>query len=281
MEILGLTFLGTSTPQRAEMAAFLRDRLGLEPSSIDGIDVDAFRLPDGSMFVVTSPGEGGESRRTVGLRVADIDRAHRELREAGLASESEPAANSRFRYAHFRAPDGCLYELVEELPRATRPALPVELVPLGVVRSARTDLSDDGWASERSTIELDPSQLEPDAVAGLEEFSHIEVVFQFHRVAAAGVERGARRPRGREDLPAVGILAQRAKRRPNRLGLSSCRLLAVRGLALDVEGLDAIDGTPILDIKPYFRGFAPRDATREPAGAADVMAEYFAERGES
>jgi hypothetical protein len=216
MEILGLTFVGTSTPQRTEMGAFLSDHLGLEPSSIDGIDVDAFRLPDGSTFVVTSPGERGESRRTVGLRVSDVDRAHRELREAGLASGPEPAANSRFRYSRFRAPDGCLYELVEELPRAGRPASPLELVPLGVVRSARSDLSDDGWARERSTIELDPRQLEPSAVAGLEEFSHIEVVFQFHRVAAGGVERGARHPRGREDLPSTSSRTSRGSSRGER-----------------------------------------------------------------
>jgi tRNA (adenine37-N6)-methyltransferase len=244
MEILGLTFLGTSTPRRAEMTAFLRDRLGLEPSNIDGADLDAFRLPDGSTFVVTSPGERDESRRTVGFRVSDIDRACEAPREAGIASESAPAANSRFRYAHFRAPDGCLYELVEELPGTAQAASPVELLP---------------------------------AVAGLEEFSHVEVVIHLHRVAAGSVQHGARHPRGREGLPAVGILAQRAKRRPNRLGLSSCRLLSVRGLALDVEGGDAIDGTPILDIKPYFKGFEPRGRTREPVGTADVMADYFTE----
>jgi tRNA (Thr-GGU) A37 N-methylase/catechol 2,3-dioxygenase-like lactoylglutathione lyase family enzyme len=276
MEILGLSFLGTSTPRRLEMATFLRDVLGLEPTAIEGLDVDAFRLPDGSTVLVTDEGEGGAARRTVGFEVADIDAAHAELVAAGIASEPEPAENAAFRYAHLRAPDGYLYELVE---RRTAPALaPIVVHPLGVVRSGRSDLSDDGWAGEVSTIELDPGQLRPEAVSGLDEFSHIEVVFHFDRVRAGSEERGARRPRGREDLDPVGILAQRGKRRPNRLGLSSCRLLSVDRLTLTVEGLDAIDGTPVLDVKPWFKGFEPRGETHEPASTAAIMAEYFSPR---
>jgi tRNA-Thr(GGU) m(6)t(6)A37 methyltransferase TsaA len=279
MEILGLSFLGTSTPRRREMAAFLHDVLGLEPTQVTGLDVDAFRLPDGSTVLVTDEGEDGEARRTVGFEVADIDRAHAQLEAAGLASEREPVENTGFRYAHLRAPDGCLYELVER--RTTEAALaPIVLRPIGVVRSERNDLSDDGWADEVSTIELDPLQLRPDAVAGLDAFSHIEVVFHFDRVLAGSEERGARRPRGRDELAPVGILAQRAKRRPNRLGLSSCRLLSVDGLTLAVEGLDAIDDTPVLDVKPWFKGFEPRGETREPGWTGAIMAEYFTRREE-
>ena len=69
--------------------------------------------------------------------------------------------------------------------------------------------------------------------------------------------------------------AQRGKNRPNRLGLCTCRIVRVEGLALEVEGLDAIDGTPVLDIKPAMRGFLLREAVREPQWAAEIMAGYW------
>jgi tRNA (Thr-GGU) A37 N-methylase len=73
----------------------------------------------------------------------------------------------------------------------------------------------------------------------------------------------------------VGILAQRAKDRPNRIGTTVCRVMSVDGLRIHVSGLDAIDGTPVLDVKPYMRGFAPRGEVREPAWAAELMAGYW------
>ncbi len=102
-------------------------------------------------------------------------------------------------------------------------------------------------------------------MAGLSAFSHLVVVFQFHLVDPADVQSGARRPRGNPDWPEVGMFAQRAKMRPNRLGVSTCRLLAVEGLDLRVQGLDAIDGSPVLDVKPYMREFEPAGAdVRQP-----------------
>ena len=73
----------------------------------------------------------------------------------------------------------------------------------------------------------------------------------------------------------MGIFAQRAKDRPNRLGLSTCELLEVRGDALEVRALDAIDGTPVLDIKPYMTEFAPRRPVRQPAWSHELMAGYW------
>jgi tRNA (Thr-GGU) A37 N-methylase len=146
---------------------------------------------------------------------------------------------------------------------------------IGRVRGGRPDVEDDHWASVDARIELDPDVLEPDATMGLSGFSHIEVVTVFDRVDEAAVCRGSRRPRGRQDWPEVGILAQRAKDRPNRLGLSTCRLLGVDGLHLSVRGLDAVDGTPVLDVKPYLSGFAPREPVREPRWAIEVMAHYW------
>ena len=112
-------------------------------------------------------------------------------------------------------------------------------------------------------------------MAGLSEYSHIEVVYHFHQVAPEKEQEGARRPRGNPDWPMVGIFAQRAKARPNRIGVSVCRLLRVDGLMLTVQGLDAIDGTPVLDIKPYFVEFGPRGPVRQPAWSHELMAGYW------
>ncbi|KAF1003406.1 MAG: tRNA (adenine(37)-N6)-methyltransferase [Luteibacter sp.] len=131
--------------------------------------------------------------------------------------------------------------------------------PIGYVRGGRTSPTDDDWGSSRVTIELDAAQVEVDALAGLDAFSHAEIIFLFDRVPEEKIERGARHPRGREDWPLTGILAQRGKNRPNRLGVTICRVLKVDGFRLHVEGLDAIDGTPVIDIKPVMREFLPRE----------------------
>src|SRR5918994_924172 len=93
------------------------------------------------------------------------------------------------------------------------------------------------------------------------------------------VPRGPRHPRGNPDWPAVGIRAQRAKARPNRLGVTVCTLAGVDGLRLSVRGLDAIDGTPVLDVKPYMTEFAPGGATTQPAWSTELMRDYWAVGG--
>ena len=151
----------------------------------------------------------------------------------------------------------------------------VELFPIGWVRGGRRDPDDDGWDAEIATIELDGDRFDDSALAGLDAFSHVEVVFHFHRVDEADVVAGARHPRGRADWPAVGIFAQRGRVRPNRLGVSVARIEHVDGRRVTVRGLDAIDGTPVLDLKPVLRGFLPRGEVREPAWAAEIMAAYW------
>jgi catechol 2,3-dioxygenase-like lactoylglutathione lyase family enzyme len=113
MEILGLVFAGSATEQRPEMARFVADVLGLAPAPAGGVSADMFALPDGAFFAVAGPREMGETSRTIGFLVADLEHAAAELRAAGVKVD-EPAANDRHRYVHFRAPDGKLYELVEE-----------------------------------------------------------------------------------------------------------------------------------------------------------------------
>jgi tRNA (Thr-GGU) A37 N-methylase len=149
------------------------------------------------------------------------------------------------------------------------------IVPIGHVRGGRAEPTDDAWDAVEAEIVLDPAVLSPDATLGLDAFSHVEVVFLFDRIDPARVERGARHPRGRTDWPRVGILAQRGSPRPNRIGVSACRLLGAAGLVLRVRGLDAVDGTPVLDVKPWMSGFAPRGEIREPAWAREIMRGYW------
>jgi tRNA-Thr(GGU) m(6)t(6)A37 methyltransferase TsaA len=146
---------------------------------------------------------------------------------------------------------------------------------VGHVRGGRPDAFDDNWGASRARIELDAGRFTADALAGLSDFSHAEIIFLFDRVSEGEIERGARHPRGRTDWPQVGIFAQRGRNRPNRLGSCVCRIVAVEGLHLHVEGLDAIDGTPVLDIKPVLTGFLPRGEVREPAWAVEIMKDYW------
>jgi len=151
----------------------------------------------------------------------------------------------------------------------------VRVVPIGWVRGGRDQPIDDDWGAVEARIELDGDRLESTATAALDAFSHIDVVFVFDRVDPGAVQTGARRPRGRADWPEVGILAQRAKARPNRIGVTTCELLGVDGLVISVRGLDAIDGTPVLDVKPHMAGFGPRGDVREPAWAVELMQGYW------
>jgi tRNA (Thr-GGU) A37 N-methylase len=151
----------------------------------------------------------------------------------------------------------------------------ITIHPVGFVRGGRSEPVDDAWDAVEARIELDATLLGPDAALGLDAFSHVEVIFHFDRAAAADVNTGARHPRGRRDWPLVGILAQRGKDRPNRIGVTVCRILSVDGLSLRVRGLDAIDGTPVLDIKPVMTGFLPRGDRREPDWAGELMQDYW------
>jgi tRNA (adenine37-N6)-methyltransferase len=147
--------------------------------------------------------------------------------------------------------------------------------PVGHVVGGRAEAVDDHWAAERAIIRLDPDRFTADALLGLDQFSHLEVVFVFDRVTEDKIEYGAGHPRNNPDWPLAGVFAQRGKNRPNRIGVSRCELIGVDGLDVHVTGLDAIDGTPVLDIKPYLAEFGPRGAIRQPAWSAELMAEYY------
>ena len=150
----------------------------------------------------------------------------------------------------------------------------IELEPVGHVRGGRVEAVDDEWGTVEAVIELVP-QIYDDALHGLEEFSHAVIVFHFDKVDPATIATTLRHPRGNAAWPASGVFAQRGSPRPNRLGVTAVEVVRVDGRRLHVRGLDAIDGTPVLDIKPVIRGFEPRGAIREPAWAGEIMAAYW------
>jgi len=120
LDVQGIVFAGTGTQNRLQMAAFVREVLGLAPTTIVGVEADLFDLPDGSSFAVASPEGMGTTDRSLGFLVGDIEEAVRELRAAGTPVDDDISGNARERYVHFRAPDGQLYELVERRPAAAR-----------------------------------------------------------------------------------------------------------------------------------------------------------------
>jgi tRNA-Thr(GGU) m(6)t(6)A37 methyltransferase TsaA len=148
------------------------------------------------------------------------------------------------------------------------------VTPVGVVRSTRSVAEDDDWDAETSSIEL-LAPFDERALRGLEAFSHCIVVYVFDR-ATWDESRVLRHPRGNDVWPEVGIFAQRAKDRPNRLGVTTCRIVGVDGAVLHVTGLDAIDGTPVVDIKPHMREFGPRGDECQPVWAGELMQGYWA-----
>jgi tRNA (adenine37-N6)-methyltransferase len=150
----------------------------------------------------------------------------------------------------------------------------ISLDPVGVVVGGRNEPIDDDWGRVEAILRLDAERFSAEAVAGLDAFSHLCVVFQFHLVDEADVVLGARHPRGNPEWPKVGMFAQRAKMRPNRIGVSTCALVDVDGLDLHVRGLDAIDGTPVLDVKPFIREFEPT-GTHQPDWATELMQGYY------
>ncbi|HTX19208.1 MAG TPA: SAM-dependent methyltransferase [Bacteroidota bacterium] len=132
---------------------------------------------------------------------------------------------------------------------------------------------DDRWGPIVSEIRLAvgvPSA----SLAGIEKFSHLDILYVFHKVRGDDTKFSAR-PRGNPGYPRMGIFAQRKKERPNGVGLSTVRLLAHRGRTIVVRYLDAIDGTPVIDIKPVLTEFLPKGRIRQPKWSHAIMKRYW------
>ena len=123
--------------------------------------------------------------------------------------------------------------------------------------------------------DLEAWQFSSEAFTGVGDFSHVEIVFYMYQVDPGKLERTARHPRNNPEWPKVGIFAQRAKNRPNQIGTTICRIIKAEGASLQVEGLDAIDGSPVLGIKPCVAELGSRGPVKQPKWISELMQNYW------
>lgn len=150
----------------------------------------------------------------------------------------------------------------------------ISLKPIAKVKNSRTEPIDDHWEAVIAEIEL-ANHIPTEAFENISDFSHLEIIYYFDKVKSQDIVFSGR-PRGNPNYPVTGIFAQRKKDRPNTIGLCTVELLEHTGRTIKVKYLDAIDGTPVLDIKPVFREFQPKQQIRQPDWVADLMKNYWA-----
>ena len=150
----------------------------------------------------------------------------------------------------------------------------ITLNPIAYVKNNRKVVQDDNWSSVTSEIVLVEEIME-EALIGIEDFSHLEIIFYMNQVKDEKAIPQFRHPRNNPALPKLGTYAQRNKNRPNKLGLTTVELIERKGKMLVVQNLDAIDGTPILDIKPVMQAFQPKGIIREPKWVNEIMKNYW------
>jgi tRNA-Thr(GGU) m(6)t(6)A37 methyltransferase TsaA len=151
--------------------------------------------------------------------------------------------------------------------------LKIEFESIGTVNNKVTDKKDIGWGDDVSQIIINPKL--KDGLMGLSDFSHIIVIFYLHEAKFIADKHLTRRPRDREDMPLSGIFSQRAKDRPNPIAITSAELVSVDDNIITVKGLDAIDNTPVLDIKPYFPVYDCKNNAKVPEWVNRLMENYF------
>ena len=146
---------------------------------------------------------------------------------------------------------------------------------IGTVQNERETVKDDFWGGVVSSIQV---HLDEGSLDGIEEFSHLEILYVFHLADDGNIQYEARNPRNNPAYPKVGIFAQRGKNRPNKIGATIVELIGKEGNILVVKGLDAIDGTPVIDIKPVMKEFLPATGIRQPEWVSQLMADYWKRR---
>ena len=146
------------------------------------------------------------------------------------------------------------------------------VTPIGSVRNEVEERKDTAWGRDTSAIVLEEAYAP--GLKGLEDFSHAIIVFWLDQAHYEPEKHLQRRPQNREDMPLVGIFAQRGKDRPNQIGITAVEIVSVTDRTLTVKGLDAIDGTPVLDIKPYYPAYDRREAV-VPEWVGRLMEHYF------
>ena len=148
----------------------------------------------------------------------------------------------------------------------------IVMIPVGKVVNEVANRKDTSWGDDISSIVLDEQYVS--GLKGLEDFSHAIILFYLDKAEYIKEKHLQRRPQNRDDMPLVGIFSQRGKDRPNKIGMTSVEIVSVTDDTLVVKGLDAVDGTPVLDIKPYYPAYDKKEAT-VPEWVERLMEHYF------
>lgn len=149
----------------------------------------------------------------------------------------------------------------------------IEFESVGEVRNNIETKKDTNWGNDVSRIIIDEKY--KNGLIGLSEFSHLTVIYYLDKADFVVEKHILRKPQGREDMPMVGIFAQRAKDRPNAIGITSVEIIDISQNTITVKGLDAIDGTPVLDIKPYYPMYDCKNNAVVPDWVIRLMEHYF------
>jgi tRNA-Thr(GGU) m(6)t(6)A37 methyltransferase TsaA len=144
---------------------------------------------------------------------------------------------------------------------------------IGHVESTVKDRTDEHWGGVEARVVFNSEYR--NGLRGMEQFSHALIVTYLHQARFDPSQHLVRRPRGLADMPEVGIFAQRAKDRPNPLGLTAVKIVRVESSVLVVRGLDAIDGTPVVDVKPYYPAYDRVQDAAVPEWVDRLMKDYF------
>ncbi|MCR5387306.1 MAG: tRNA (N6-threonylcarbamoyladenosine(37)-N6)-methyltransferase TrmO [Treponema sp.] len=144
--------------------------------------------------------------------------------------------------------------------------------PIGFVKNEVEEKKDVAWGSNVSVVELQENYY--GGLEGLEDFSHVIILYYLDKAEYLKEKHLKRRPQNRDDMPLRGIFSQRGKDRPNKIGMTSVEIVSVTEKNLTVKGLDAIDGTAVLDIKPYYPVYDKKDAS-VPEWVNRLMEHYF------
>ena len=145
--------------------------------------------------------------------------------------------------------------------------------PIGIIKCDVTEKVDSNWGNISSQIIIDEHLT--NGLMGLSDFSHIIVIYHLNQAKFIYEKHLSRKPQGRDDMPAAGIFSQRAKDRPNPIGITAVKLISVNENIIEVQGLDAINGTPVLDIKPYYPQFDLKENSIVPDWVNILMKDYF------
>jgi tRNA-Thr(GGU) m(6)t(6)A37 methyltransferase TsaA len=150
----------------------------------------------------------------------------------------------------------------------------ISLTPIGHVKNQRSGMEDDYWGNVISEIIIS-EELPEECLDGIDTFSHLEIIFYFDKANPDKIVTGASHPRGNTIWPNVGIFAQRKKDRPNHIGTTMVKLVSRKGRTITVQGLDADNDTPVLDIKPVAQEFLPTEKVTQPTWMNELMKDYW------